>query len=201
MTTEEQIIDDSEMPAAPVESAAAVEVNGEVDASLFDIVPVTGDSMPVGTYHFRLDRYTTGESEPNLKKPERDRFGKQPYFMLVWICQQEPHTGRIIPPEYCGWCTPAVFKAAMEGDSTARTMVAERLQTAKDVTAAAGMKIVGNFNFVEFLGTNPECKLQLGLADANTDSGKVGADGKKVYVKTGMKTNKVLKHISLTRPA
>jgi hypothetical protein len=201
MSPEEQIIDDSEMPVAPAEEVKQVEVSGEIDASLFDAVPVQGDAMPVGTYHFRLDRYTTGESEPSVKKPERERYGKQPYFMLLWICQQEPHTGRIIPPEYCGWCTPEVFKAAKEGDSTARAMVAERLMVAKDVMAAAGMKAVGAFNFVEFLGTNPECKLQLGLADANTDSGKVGADGKKVYVKTGMKSNKVLKHISLTRPA
>ncbi len=197
-------IDDSEMPLAPqaqAQAQAEVEVDGTLDSSLLDGVPGMGEAIPIGTYHFRLDSYTTGANEPAkdpktglAKRPDEERFGPQPYFLLNWSCQQEPHTGRRVQ-EFCGWCTQEVFKAAAGGDRTARQMVNNRLFVAKDLLPAIGMKAVGNLNFKDLLNTNPECKLQLKLQAGKSKN----ATGQ--YVVDGTTTNGVVKHVSLTRPS
>lgn len=203
MNDEQVVIDDSEMPSAPSSEAAGevVEIDGSVDGSVFATVHKEGDALPMGTYHFRLSNYTQGWNEfgkddkGKTKEPELESFGKQPYFMVNWVCQQEPHTGRQIPPEFVGWCTPELFKAATEGNRSAAKYVANRLIQALAILEGAEMKPTGSFNFKDFLGTNPEMKLTLGLGAGKTkdQSGK--------YVNDGRMVNKVLKHVSLRRPS
>jgi hypothetical protein len=200
----DDIIDDSEMPIAPTASAATteIEIDGTLDSSLLEAVPGMGEAIPIGTYHFRLDSFTTGFNEPAkdsktglARYPDEEQFGPQPYFLLSWSCQQEPHTGRRVQ-EFCGWCTQEVFKAAAGGGNrTARRMVNNRLFVAKDLLPAIGLNAVGNINFKDLLATNPECKLQLKLQPGKSKD----ASGK--YIPDGTMTNGVVKHVSLTRPS
>lgn len=199
----EELIDDSEMPVAPAPGDAAVvaPVDGAFDGDILDGIPAMGEAIPIGTYHFRLDSYTEGWNEPAVdpktglaKDPDMAAFGRQPYFMLNWSCQQEPHTGRGVT-EFAGWCTPQVFEAAKAGDRTAKKLVASKLFVIKDILAAAGLKAMGNMNIKDFLGGNPELKIQLKLQQGKSKN----AAG--VYVVDGTMRNGVVKHVSLTRPA
>lgn len=194
---------DDEMPEVPLgqEEKIVAPIDGTFDGSLLDAVPGMGEAIPVGTYHFRLEKYSEGWNEPQkdpgtglAKNPDEAKFGAQPYFNLQWSCQQEPHTGRSVM-EFAGWCTPEVFKAASAGDKAARKIVNGRLYVIKDVLAAAGLKAMGNLDIKAFLADHPEVKLQVGLQEGKTKNNK----GE--YVKDGSMRNKVLKHVSLTRPA
>ena len=200
--SEVDIIDDAElMPVAPATDAPQAEVDGTFDGSLLAGVANLGEAIPMGTYHFRLDGYTTGWSKPDVKYPDEARFGNQPYFMLNWSCQEEPHTGRSPGPEFCGWCSKEVFQAAAGGDRTAMRMVNSKLVVAKDVLAGADLKSAGTMDFKSFLATNPEMRLQLGLQPGKTATGKIDSkSGKKEYVADGSMRNRILKHVSLTRP-
>lgn len=196
---EEHIIND-EMPDAP-QASGPLPAEGGMDASLFDMVPAMGETIPMGTYHFRLDGFTKGWNEPDVKKPEEAAFGKQPWYQLNWVCQQEPHTGRAVV-EFCGWCNKDTFTAAATGNKVAQKLVKGRLFVIKDVLPAANYKPVGEFNIENFFATNPEIKLQLGLTPGKTDSGKIDqTTGKKLYIPDGSMRNKIIKHVSLTRPA
>lgn len=195
----DEIVDDV-MPAVPAEGEA-LPAEGAMSAALFDEVPGMGEAIPVGTFHFRLESRTKGWSDPDPKKPEEGQFGKQPWYMINWSCQQEPHTGRSTT-EFVPWCNKETFDKAASGDKTAQKIVKNRLYVIKDILAACSYKPVGEFLIEPFLDSNPECKIQLGLKAGNTDSGKTDpGTGKKIYIPDGSMRNKVIKHVSLTRPA
>lgn len=188
-----------DMPPAPGGVPAVIDAGG--DASMFDGVPSMGDPIPIGTYHFRLEKTTTGKS----KVEEKPGVGKtysngtpikdQPWFQLFWTCQQEPHTGRSFS-DFCPWVDKEARELAKSGDPGAQILLKDRLWKAKAVLEAAGYKPSGQFDIEkDFFSTNPEVKIQLGLQPGKMKD----AAGK--YVEDGSMRNKAIKYLSLTRPA
>jgi hypothetical protein len=197
---EDELMND-ELPSPPSGGATgtAMAIDDQVDASIFDGVPKMGDAMPIGTYAFRLDKFTEEWTVKDYKTgrelaPEE----QQPYFALQWKCQQEPHVGRIIF-ENVPWVKSADAKAAMDPQNPrraeAKTLINNRLPRAKEIMEAASFQPTGNFGFKQFLGSNPELKLQLKIKEAM----QKGPDGK--LRGTGEWRNEVQKHLSLHRPA
>lgn len=183
---------DDEVPAAPAESEA-VEVDGTFGADLLSDVPGLMEPFPIGTFHFRLDHYASTQPEPNPEQIQKyGAMAKQPQFQLNWVCQQEPHTGRTFV-DFVPWVTPEVVKAARAGDPIARELIRKRLPRAKVIMEAAAYKPTGEFDFKEFLGSNPELKIQLGIQEAKT---KVGG----VLKATGLMRNTAVQYVSLVRP-
>lgn len=194
-----------DMPAAPgVGGTTEVEVSGEGVAGMFDDVPEMGEAIPMGTYHFRLERYSSGASavkvDNKLESSPRKRFADgteipdQPWFQLFWSCQQEPHTGRVFT-DFMPWVSLEVVSKAAAGDTEAIAIRKDRLWKAKAVCKAAGFGVAGNFNIkTDFLDVHPELKIQVGL-----EAGKTKVNGK--YVADGSQRNKPIKYLSLSRPS
>lgn len=186
---------EDEMPAPPPASDEVKEVviDGVVEASDFQDVPKFGDVLPLGTYHFRLERFTESEQEAfEDATPEEKLFGNQPQFMVSWVCQQEPHTGLQFL-DFVPWVNEEVKEAAKDGNSVARGIYRRRLSRAKSIMEAAEFKPTGTFNFKEFLGWHPEIKIQVGLR-----SRKQKVDGQ--LKDTGQKMNFAIQYLSLRRP-
>lgn len=195
-----------DMPAAPgaaTGTATAVEVDGGADPSMFEGVATMGEVIPIGTYHFRLDRYTEGVGgfKDDHGQPTTRYFGDgspipdQPYFNLLFVCQQEPHTGRVFA-DFAPWVSKEVRTKAAAGDAIARELLKDRLWKIKSIMEAAGFKPAGNFDLKrDFLAEHPEVKIQLGLTEGKSKD----ATGK--YVVDGSQRNKSIKYLPLFRPA
>lgn len=204
------VVADDELPAPPAvaQQAAgdqpAVEVSGEVSSDVFDLV--TGqEPLPQGTYVFRLDEYRTRMDDAPKADEDPFGFGGQPAFMVFNACQQEPHVGHNFM-EYVTWCTPEVFAAAMgpkdhPKTQAARKLVNSRLWKAKDILEGAGFKPSGKFDFKAFMDTHPEYKIQLKVVEKKAKTGRVDAQGNKIYEKTGQNVNQSVKYFPLNRPA
>lgn len=188
---DELLVEDLPSPPATQEA-----ISDEIDAALLTDVPKMGDAIPVGTYAFRLESFkeawTSEKDGKKLKEEER-----QPYFALIWKCQQEPHVGRVVF-ENVPWLRKEDVKDAADQASPrrgeARKIINNRMPRAKEIMEAAGFNPTGNFGFKSFLGSNPELKLQLKLKERQAK----GPDGK--WKGTGEWGNEVARHISLHRP-
>lgn len=185
-------------PAAPVEGAAT-SIDGTADAGMFEGVPEMGETIPMGTYHFRLEKVL--EFTNKLKEEDPKVFGDgtaitdQPSFMLMWNCQQEPHTGRTFG-DFAPWVSKEVREQAKKGDLVAQAMLKDRLWKMKSVMKAAGFTPTGTFDLKkDFFATHPEMKIQIGLQSSKSKN----AAGK--YVEDGGQQNKVIKFLPLNRPA
>lgn len=178
-------------PAAGAEAAA---VDGGFDASLLEGVGLVGEVIPVGTYAFRLDRFYENFNEPNDEKYKE--LGAQPGFGLLWICQQEPHTGKTFM-DNCPFVNSKTREAAKAGEQVALELVRNRLPRAKSIMQAAGYKPSGKFDFKDFLSSHPEIKIQLKIQEKKMkDPGNPGK-----YKGTGSMTNAAEKYLPLQRPA
>lgn len=194
------------MPSAPGAGAATapVAIDASGSAEMFEGVPEMGEAIPIGTYHFRLEKYyeganpvTDGEGSTKTIKQFNDGtlVPNQPWFQLVFVCQQEPETGRQFS-DFCPWVEKTVREKAMQGDSVAQAVLKDRLWKAKSILAAAGYKPTGPFDLKkDVFDTHPEVKVQLGLQPNKVKD----ATGK--YVPDGGMTNKALKYLPLARPA
>jgi hypothetical protein len=186
---------DDELPQAPTGGAAGQMAPVEtldVSEDIYATVPKMGDTIPAGTYHFRLDRWQKAAYEDG------------PVYSLQWRCQEEPHTGRVCFSN-CPWPTAADIKTANDpslpagAKQEAQKRVNDRLVVAKAIQEAAGCK-PGSMPFEDFLNTNPEMKLTIGVTEKKQRDAKLGADGKPKFSGTGENKNKVQKYISLHRP-
>ena len=191
-----------ELPSPPPgeEGAALVSapIDDSLDASLLTDVPKMGEAIPVGTYAFRLDSFKEGWTTKNYKTGEDLTEGEsQPYFALQWKCQQEPYVGRVVF-ENVPWVRRDTVQDAANAQSPnraeARKLINNRLPRAKEIMEASGFQPTGTFGFKDFLGSNPELKLQLKLKERQ----QKGPDGK--WKGTGEWGNEVQKHLSLYRP-
>lgn len=187
-----------ELPPPPASDDSvndeAVVISGEVASSMFDSVPKMGELIPVGAYHFRLEKYFEQIGDVSEDAPEAVKaYGKQPFFNIIWVCQQEPHTGMRYS-ERVGWCTPQVFADAAAGSPTARDMVRRALVNAKSILDATGYVVGPSFNIKDFFATHPETRNQVGVKGKQTK-----VDGK--FKQTGEQQNFTIKHTSLRRPA
>lgn len=196
-----QQVADDELPSAPIgtgDATTEVVVDGSFDAADLASVPKLGEPIPIGTYHFRCESFSEGENDPSADKPDEARFGKQPYFIPRWVCQQEPHTGRVFGNDFVSWVNQETFAAARSGDKTAQKIIQNRLMAAKDIMEKASYKPTGKSDFKTFLATNPELKIQLSVKERKT---YVSAPGGRKLVPTGEMQNNRVKYLPLNRPA
>jgi hypothetical protein len=182
------------------------EIDGSIESDAFEGVATMGESLPMGTYHVRLDKYTEGwnnedervdnqdKNSPPLKFSDGEVVGKLPYFTLEWIVQQEPHTGRRYS-EFAPWVTPTILQKAKAGDHVARQLLKDRLWKMKSIMAAANYNPHGPYNIkTDFFARHPEVKVQLGLK-----AGKSKINGQ--WVEDGSQQNKTIRYLPLNRPA
>lgn len=198
-------IDDMPIPpaqAVPQGSAAdgGPEIDGSASPEDMEGVATMGEAIPAGTFHFRLEKFTEGWGEALDDNKQPLHFGdgsvvdKQPYFMLDFVCQQEPHVGRRFG-EFAPWVSQSVRVKAKAGDKVARGLLQDRLWKFKSIMDAAGFKPTAAYDLKkDFLSTHPEIKIQLGIQE-----GKTKINGK--YVPDGSTRNKSVRYISLNRPA
>lgn len=174
---------DDEMPVAPgTGTAPVVTIDDTIDASAFDSVPKMGDALPAGVYTVRLKGFSDAIADDGA-----------PYFKIQWSVTQEPHVGRLIF-DSIPWVESAGVVAAKAGDPQAQSVLNSRLPRSKAVMAAAGFKPSGSFGFKQFLGTNPEVKVQITVNERKQKNAKGD------WVGTGENGNKVVKYISLIAP-
>lgn len=188
--------DFDELPSAPgAEHSEQVAVETAGDADMFEGVGKLGETIPNGTYHFRLNQIVakgaTVPSEQGTKPPVPLRYSSgeemdaQPWFMAEFVCQQEPHTGKRFA-EFIGWASATLRKKAKEGDAMAKQQLKNRLVRIKAIMEAAGFKPAGSYDLErDFFATNPEVRIQVGQGK-NKQSGE--------------DQNRALKYFSLTRP-
>ena len=159
---EDEILQD-ELPSPPSPAENST-IEDTLDASLLTDVPKLGEAMPAGTYAFRLDSFKEAWTTKNSKTGEDlAKEDQQPYFAVQWKCQQEPHVGRVVF-ENIPWVRTQDAKDANNFESPrraeAKKTLNNRLPRAKEIMEAAGFTPSGNFGFKQFLGSNPELKLQ-----------------------------------------
>lgn len=211
MSTETTPTDDvfGGLPAPPVEGATAEASSGEGGADLFEGVSSMGDILPIGVYHFRLEKFEKGgggqtpeEAKASGADVKNTHFGDgspidaQPFYTLQWVCQQEPYTGRIVY-DFVGWVSALVVTKAREGDQVARKLLKDRLWKAKSVMEGCGYKPPSSFNLeADFLGTNPECKIQLGIQEKKVKDPSTGQ-----YRSSGEMKNKLIRYLPVNRPS
>lgn len=202
-------IDPQDMPqppsAMPAGENAAADASFDSSASMDDFkdVPKMGEAMPMGTYHFRLEKVTKGAGENHdpkkgeqpMKYGDGTDVGPLPYYMVEWICQQEPYVGRRFG-DFAPWVPAGCFGKAKSGDQVARTLLKDRLWKIKAIMESCNFAPPAGFNVeTDFFAQHPECKIQLG-----TQPGKAkNAEGK--YVEDGSQKNKSIRYIPLNRPA
>lgn len=179
----DQMSDEVEIPQAPGGETETVEFSDTVDASIFDGVSEQQEALPLGIYHFRLDQCNkrTGGDD------------KEPYFQTGWVCQEEPHVGRLVIVNI-SWVSEEVAKAAVAGDATAKETVRKRMWKAKQIMSACGYQPSGSFSFSDFAATNPEAKIQTGRKPGKA------ADGTGKFVLTGQMNTTAIKFHPLHRP-
>lgn len=175
---------DDEMPAPPTADASkAVEsIDDTYDTGLMDKVEKIGEPFPAGTYHMRLDGYTEGWGSESQSTKENDaktkHLGDQPYFMLQFICQEEPSVGKRWGA-YVGWCNAETFKLAAKGDAVAVQYLKNRLSLAKTLMEGLEWKPQpGKSKFKDFINSHPEGKFTLRVSERKSYvNGKLGATG------------------------
>lgn len=187
---------DDEVPAVPSigGETAAVVVDGACDSSLLEGVGLVGEVIPVGTYAFRLDRFFENSNPPSDERYKD--LGDQPGFGLLWVCQQEPHTGKTFM-DNCPWVNQVTREAAVGGNAVALELVRNRLPRAKSIMKAAGFVPSGRFDIKNFFSAHPEIKIQLKIQEKKMkDPANVGK-----YINTGSMTNAAEKYLPLQKPA
>lgn len=201
MSEETKIVtasDNDEIPSAPKveEESSGFSMGERIDPAdfqddEFDSVAMIGiqefgEVLPKGTYYCRADSYTIFSNEP-FKGEEA--FGEQPTFVIRWVVQEEPDTGKSFS-DFVPWVNKETMKAAigspMEPKTRlARSILQQRLSRMKTIMDKAGYRAVGATRVTEFLDSNPELKISVGV--------KKKKDG-------GM-VNRASKYISLLRSA
>lgn len=186
---------EDELPEAPHTEAPAggPVLYDEVSSEVLGGVPKMGDPIPKGTYHFRLDSYSTGGT------------AQEPYYMLQWKCQEEPNTGRIAF-DIVTWASEDDIRAANDSRhprcNEARAILNNRLMRAKSLMDACSW----SGGFKALLDAHPEIKITIDLQERKTkalnpDGSAKMENGKKVYLPTGEMGNRIVKYLSLTRPS
>lgn len=183
---------DEPLPSAPgTDSVQTVETEG--DASMFEGVGKLGETIPNGTFHFRLESVVARGAKPPTdrgsttvsKYDDGSDVDPQPWFMVRFVCQQEPHTGKGFT-EFVGWASGTLRKKAAAGDTYAKQQLKNRLIRIKAMMEASGYKPTGAFNLEEFFAMNPEVRIQIGQGK-NKQSGE--------------DQNTALKYFPINRPA
>lgn len=191
-------VDDDEMPTAPASSASGggsapfqKDFSGEIDADEYNKVPEMGEALPTGTYLFRLDSVKDGWSDEPKPGDKEFGYGRQPYFNVKWVAEEEPITGRAFF-EFIPWISDEVAKAAASGDHTAQGIVSDRIWKLKTIASASGYKAApgSKFNAKTFIATQPKVKIQLG----QTEKKEKNTAGE--WVGTGAQKNKANAYLS-----
>lgn len=192
-----------DIPQAPADGTPAEVAVGDIEGSMLGDVPKMGDPIPIGTWHFRADGYSKGATAQKDKDGNQRKFDDgsdvppQPWFMIQWICQQEPHTGRRFG-DMVNWIDPTVAAKAQAGDSVARQLIKNRCVAIKAIQDAAGWKPAGKYNLEnDFLSKNPEVKIQLGIRPGKAKNPVTG----KYDLDSGEMQNRAIKYVPLGRPA
>jgi hypothetical protein len=196
--TPQQMIEDDEMPLAPPTEGSTdtppeggLEFSSKMNFDLIKDAQSLGEPLPVGTYHFKLDKYE------KRGKPNDDGQGPDPYYALSWKCQDPRFSGRMYW-ENVTWVRDVDFQAAMAGDAAARSKCLKRLVNMKDLQAACGFKGVGDYDVEkDFLDTMPEVKIQLKLVEKKDKDPRTGA----WTVSTGQMKNDRVKYYPVMRQA
>lgn len=189
-----------ELPAPPDEGGPSgkgdvTPVSGVISGSLFGDVPKFGDTIPKGTWAFRLDGVMDMWPDQRGDDPEEALFGKQPSFMLRWVCQQEPHTGLQFM-DWVDWVNEETIKEAIGGHPVAKSILKKRLMRIKAIMEECGFKPKSNFDIKQdFFNTHPEVNIQVGIREKK----QRGPEGKPVG--TGQMVNFAVQYMSLHRPA
>ncbi len=190
---------DDELPAPPSASTTPGDspaVDGAFDADVVKQADKLGDPIPAGTYSFRFESHTTGWGEESKAEGDKAKFqylGDQPYFMIRWVCTQEPETGRSFFL-YTPWVNAATFKAVKSGDPIAKELVKSRLMVVR--TLLEGIEYKGPADINKFFELKPECKLVLSVRDKKVKDPRTGQ-----YVATGEQQNQLLKVFPLYKSA
>lgn len=177
---------DEEVPAPPPDDAD-VPWGGEAEVekptlepsdALWNDVPKVGDTLPKGTRIFKAEGYSMRRFDDDLN------------IRIMWRCQEEPLAGRIFS-DSVPYVDDTVMKAANAGDRSAREVVIRRLQKAKTIMDAAGVK---RGSFTAFLDQQPELKIALEVeAERRNINGK--------WVSTEGMRNRAVKYLGLNSPA
>ena len=154
---------------------AAVYSSGELDPSLLAGVPKPNETIPKGTRAvFNLRSWKKGESEPwkattknPAGRPELEKYGKQPYYNVEFVCQQEPHTGRRIY-EFIHFVNDTTQAAAIAGDAVAAKVVKDRLIALADLLRGTGYQPTAKFSIENFFNTKPNTGIVVGSREDNT---------------------------------
>ena len=191
MNTDEMPIptDTDEMPAPPTAAAASTEaepIPTEFNADVVAEAYGRGEAFPAGTFHFRLDGYSEGwGNEGSDEKNKLSHLGNQPYFMLQWVCQQEPYVGKRYL-QFLGWVNAETMKLAEKKDSQALGFAKERLGDVKTLMIGCNYKPHGRSDLKTFLESHPEAKISLTIRER-----KIKING--VLTPTGEMVNNVQK--------
>ncbi len=180
-----------DMPAAPG-GEETVAIDGSGDAEMFEGVEKKGELIKPGTYHFRISRILAegasevkNENKVALSYDNGEKMDPQPWMMVQLTCQQEPLTGRSFGV-FIPWVSAKLREKAKAGDSQAKETLRRRLVEAKAMQEAAGFKPAGAYDFKrDFLGSNPEFKVQVGVRKNK---------------QTGEDQNSAVKYFSLVAP-
>lgn len=160
--------DDDEPTEADIQAGAS--------SSDFDDVPDAPETMKKGKFAFRIDEYE-----------EHEKNG-EPYFSLKLVCEQEPYTGRITY-DICPWIDEETLAASRDPSNPdyqqARRTKRERLWKANAIMKAAKFKPSGNFDFKEFLDSQPTVGVEGGPVERKAKTGKKDKKGKDIYKGTG----------------
>jgi hypothetical protein len=130
-TTTNEYEEVAALPTAPGATPSGPSIDGSYDEDVVNMAPRMGDAIPAGTYHFRLDRFSEGWQDVHDKGVD-PAFGIQPYFLIFWKCQEEPHVGRTFM-EFCPWVTKEVFEGAKAGNQAAVNLVKDRLWKSRSI--------------------------------------------------------------------
>ncbi len=198
MPTPTHAIDTDELPPPPSTGEAAPQVAPPMDPADLGEVPEFGHVIPNGTYHFRLDKVYLNWNDPRGDADAATKLlGAQPGYGLLWIVQEEPHTGLSFM-DNCPYINAKTIEEARAGNTTAKKLM-RRLSKLKKIMAAAGFNPGGPYSVEgDFFGANPEVKIRTNVAQKKQR--EVDDDGQVKYVDTGKKQNEAVDYFPLTRP-
>lgn len=200
--------EDDQLPEAPVEGAPS-KIDDTVDSAMFEGIGHIGDTIPAGTYVFKLESYTESwwprldNNKQIIPGPDttKDAAGRDvkcildPGFNVRWRGREEPVVGKILF-DTVPWVRGEDRAEAAKGNPMARQILQERLVRMNSIIDAAGWKPNGSQGIKAFLDSGPEVKITV---NETAKMSKNPRTGKWDVPVVGEKRNGVSKYLSLHR--